>query len=235
MDETAGMMLLLATWILTALVKPPSAAALWLSLPAPNGTKCIWEDLDAGVLTLAEYAVARQNKSDVTPTVSVKVTSPSENTLHHQENITTGQFGFAASEQGTYKLCFTLDSTENTSIQTGVNIDWKIGFAAKDWEAIAKKENIEACMMRYELELVFKFINSYSSTLASLWISKGTCNSLTCVSVYGFCRGEKMKNDSEKANYRVALFSLMSVVVCILSSALQLRHLKGYFHKKRLI
>ncbi|KAG6508305.1 hypothetical protein ZIOFF_033679 [Zingiber officinale] len=226
MDETAGMMLLLATWILTALVKPPSAAALWLSLPAPNGTKCIWEDLDAGVLTLAEYAVARENKSDVTPTVSVKVTSPSENTLHHQENITTGQFGFTASEQGTYKLCFTLDSTENTSIQTGVNIDWKIGFAAKDWEAIAKKENIEACMMRYELELGVELGLRKAVVYAKLIHQR---------MLYLVGKGEKMKNDSEKANYRVALFSLMSVAVCILSSALQLRHLKGYFHKKRLI
>ncbi|XP_042396834.1 transmembrane emp24 domain-containing protein p24delta4-like [Zingiber officinale] len=223
MDETAGMMLLLATWILTALVKPPSAAALWLSLPAPNGTKCIWEDLDAGVLTLAEYAVARQNKSDVTPTVSVKVTSPSENTLHHQENITTGQFGFAASEQGTYKLCFTLDSTENTSIQTGVNIDWKIGFAAKDWEAIAKKENIELlCGFPKGVELGLRKVVVYAKLIHQRMLH-----------LVG--KGEKMKNDSEKANYRVALFSLMSVVVCILSSALQLRHLKGYFHKKRLI
>ncbi|XP_074555682.1 transmembrane emp24 domain-containing protein p24delta3-like [Curcuma longa] len=148
--------------------------------------------------------------------IRFQVTSPTENTLHHQENITTGQFGFTASEQGTYKLCFTLDDTENTSVQAGVNIDWKIGFAARDWEAIAKKENIKG------VELGLRKVVVYATLIHKRML-------------YLVGKGERMKNDSEKANYRVALFSLMSVAVCILSSALQLRHLKGYFHKKKLI
>ncbi|RRT44921.1 hypothetical protein B296_00036666, partial [Ensete ventricosum] len=44
-----------------------------------------------------------------------------------------------------------------------------------------------------------------------------------------------MRDVSERTNGRVALFSIMSLSLCIVASVLQLRHLKGYFHKKKLI
>lgn len=72
----------------------------------------------------------------------MQVTSPYGNNLHHSENATVGQFAFTTSEAGNYLACFWIDSAEKGS-GVSVNLDWKIGFATKDWDAIAKKEKIE--------------------------------------------------------------------------------------------
>ena len=71
-----------------------------------------------------------------------QVTSPYGNTVHHNENATTGQFAFTTTEAGNYLACFWIDSVEKGS-GTSLNLDWRIGIAAKDWDTIAKKEKIE--------------------------------------------------------------------------------------------
>ena len=75
----------------------------------------------------------------------MQVTSPYGNTLHHSENATVGQFAFTTAESGNYLACFWIDSAEKGS-GVSVNLDWKIGIATKDWDAIAKKEKIEVGM-----------------------------------------------------------------------------------------
>ena len=79
--------------------------------------------------------------------VFVQVTSPYGNTVHHNENATTGQFAFTTSEAGNYLACFWIDSAEKGS-GTSLNLDWKMGIAAKDWDTIAKKEKIEVWLIQ---------------------------------------------------------------------------------------
>lgn len=57
------------------------------------------------------------------------------------------QFAFTTSEAGNYLACFTVDS-DNKGLVVKLNLDWKIGIAAKDWDAIAKKEKIEVKYMK---------------------------------------------------------------------------------------
>ena len=70
------------------------------------------------------------------------MTSPYGNTLHHKENVKTGQFAFTTTEPGNYLACFWIDSADK-GVGASVNIDWKIGIAAKDWDSVARKEKIE--------------------------------------------------------------------------------------------
>lgn len=72
----------------------------------------------------------------------MQVTSPYGNTLHHQENETTGHFAFTTSEAGNYLACFWIDSSDK-GVGASVNLDWRIGIAAKDWDSVARKEKIE--------------------------------------------------------------------------------------------
>jgi p24 family protein delta-1 len=72
----------------------------------------------------------------------MQVTSPYGNTLHHNENVTVGQFAFTTTEAGNYLACFWIDN-DIKEAGVNVNIDWKIGIAAKDWDSVAKKEKIE--------------------------------------------------------------------------------------------
>ncbi|KAL2893190.1 Transmembrane emp24 domain-containing protein p24delta3 [Bienertia sinuspersici] len=50
------------------------------------------------------------------------------------------------SEIGNYVACFWVDHDQQSAT---LNLDWKIGIAAKDWDSVAKKEHIEGV----ELEL----------------------------------------------------------------------------------
>lgn len=57
------------------------------------------------------------------------------------ENVTHGQFAFTTKEAGQYLACFW--SGHQTNGDLSINLDWKTGIAAKDWESVARKEKIE--------------------------------------------------------------------------------------------
>ncbi|KAF3434883.1 hypothetical protein FNV43_RR21970 [Rhamnella rubrinervis] len=79
----------------------------------------------------------------------MQVTSPYGNNLHKRENTTHGQFAFTTLEAGNYLACFWVDGSNHGGGDVSVNLDWKTGIAAKDWESVARKEKLEGI----ELEL----------------------------------------------------------------------------------
>ena len=62
--------------------------------------------------------------------------------LHHRENTTIGNFAFITQESGNYLACFWVAHNQGDG-EVNVNLDWKIGVAAKDWDSVARKEKIE--------------------------------------------------------------------------------------------
>jgi len=58
--------------------------------------------------------------------------------------VTHGQFAFTTSEIGNYLACFWVDGNHQS---VTLNLDWKIGIGAKDWESVAKKEHIEVNLL----------------------------------------------------------------------------------------
>ncbi|KAG5580929.1 hypothetical protein H5410_051556 [Solanum commersonii] len=187
--------------------------AIWLSLP-PTGTKCVSEELHNNVVVLADYVVISDDHVHPTPTISARVTSPFGNTLHHKESITHSQFAFTTTEAGNYLACFWADNPGGGSLS--VNIDWKNGIAAKDWESVARKEKIEG--VELELRKLEGAVEAIHENL-----------------IYLKTRESEMRSVSETTNARVAWFSIMSLGVCILASVLQILYLKQYFQKKKLI
>lgn len=67
--------------------------------------------------------------------------------------MTYGQFAFTTHEAGNYLACFWVDGHNPAGGDVSVNIDWKTGIAAKDWESVARKEKIEVS------NLAFSFIS----------------------------------------------------------------------------
>ncbi|KAM7478873.1 hypothetical protein LguiA_027086 [Lonicera macranthoides] len=189
--------------------------AIWLSLPG-TGTKCVSEEIQNNVVVLADYVVISDNHVHPTPSVATKVTSPYGNTLHHRENATHGQFAFTSNEAGQYLACFWVDGHNPGGGDVSVNIDWKTGIAAKDWESVARKEKIEG--VELELRKLEGAVEAIHDNL-----------------IYLKNREAEMRTVSELTNSRVAWFSIMSLGVCIVVSAAQLWHLKRFFHKKKLI
>ncbi|XP_061337161.1 transmembrane emp24 domain-containing protein p24delta4-like [Gastrolobium bilobum] len=189
--------------------------AIWLTLPS-SGTKCVSEEIQNHVVVLADYVVISGGTDYThTSTISVKVTSPYGKNLHFRENITIGNFAFTSQESGTYLACFWVSHNHGGG-DVNVNLDWKTGIAAKDWDSVARKEQIEGV----ELELR-KLEGAVEAIHENLIYLKG--------------REAEMRTVSETTNGRVAWFSIMSLGICIAVSALQLWHLKRYFQKKKLI
>lgn len=188
--------------------------AIWLNLPA-TGTKCVSEEIQNNVVVLADYVVVSEDHSHI-PTISVKVTSPYGNNLHNRENVTYGQFAFTTHEAGNYLACFWVDGHNPGGGDVSVNIDWKTGIAAKDWESVARKEKLEG--VELELRKLEGAVEAIHENL-----------------LYLKTKEAEMREVSEKTNSRVAWYSIMSLGVCIVVSGLQVWHLKQFFQKKKLI
>lgn len=188
--------------------------AIWLNLPA-TGTKCVSEEIQNNVVVLADYVVVSDDHSHI-PTISVKVTSPYGNNLHNRENVTYGQFAFTTHEAGNYLACFWVDGHNPGGGDVSVNIDWKTGIAAKDWESVARKEKLEG--VELELRKLEGAVEAIHENL-----------------LYLKTKEAEMREVSEKTNSRVARYSIMSLGVCIVVSGVQVWHLKRFFQKKKLI
>ncbi|OIW14492.1 hypothetical protein TanjilG_12085 [Lupinus angustifolius] len=192
----------------------PQIDAIWLTIPN-SGTKCLSEEIQTHVVVLADYyVVADDTEGHHLHTISAKVTSPYGNNLHHNENVTHGQFAFTTIESGNYLACFWLEGNHQGSAT--ISLEWKTGISAKDWETVAKKERIEGV----ELELR-KLEGAVEAIHGNLLHLKN--------------REAEMREVSEATNGRVAWLSIMSLGVCISISGLQLWYLKRFFRKKKLV
>ncbi|KMZ76408.1 Transmembrane emp24 domain-containing protein p24delta3 [Zostera marina] len=188
--------------------------AIWFSMP-DSGTKCMSEEIQAHTVVVGDYQVIHNDHPDRNLTVSAKVTSPYGTNVYHQENVTSGQFAFTTTDSGSYLACFWLDGHPG-SVGASLSLDWKTGIAAKDWESLAKKENIEGIELELtKLEGVVEAIHDNLSYLKKMEAD--------------------MREVSERTNARVAWFSILSLGLCISVSVLQLWHLKYFFQKKKLI
>ncbi|KAI6689393.1 hypothetical protein NL676_026221 [Syzygium grande] len=152
-ERRAGAAVLLAAFLLLSCCSVrlvPVAEAVWLTIPS-SGTKCVSEEIQSNVVVLADYYIVDDEHAHLhTPTISSRVTSPYGNNLHHNENVTHGQFAFTTSEAGNYLACFWIGGKHQEDVGLTIGLDWKIGIAAKDWESVAKKEKLQGM----ELELM---------------------------------------------------------------------------------
>ncbi|KAF8654433.1 hypothetical protein HU200_061616 [Digitaria exilis] len=198
----------LTLWWLTG-----CAGAVWLEL-ATTATKCLSEEIQSNVVVMADYSILFE-EHPVRPYVSAKVTSPYGYVLHHAEKVTHGQFAFTTAESGIYLACFWADTLDRGMV-INLNLDWRIGIAAKDWDSVAKKEKIDGVALELvKLEAAARAINGNL--------------------LYLVLKEADMRNLSEWTQVKITWLSLMSLAVCITVSVLQVWHLKQFFRKKKLI
>ncbi|CAA3007499.1 transmembrane emp24 domain-containing p24delta3-like [Olea europaea subsp. europaea] len=85
-------------------------------MPA-SGTKSVCEEIQNKVVILADYIFISDDR--VRPNLSISI------------------------KAGNYVACFWVDSHNPGGGEISVNIDWKTGIAAKDWESVPREEKIE--------------------------------------------------------------------------------------------
>ncbi|TKW10725.1 hypothetical protein SEVIR_6G185600v4 [Setaria viridis] len=198
----------LTLWWLTG-----RAGAVWLEL-ATTAAKCLSEEIQSNIVVMADYSILFE-EHPVRPTVFVKVTSPHGDVLHHAEKVTHGQFAFTTVESGIYLACFWAETLDRGMV-INLNLDWKIGIAAKDWDTVAKKEKIDGVALELvKLEAAARSIHGNM--------------------LYLIVKEAEMRDVNEWTQDKITWLSLMSLAVCITVSVLQLWHLKQFFQKKKLI
>ena len=102
------------------------------------------------------------------------MTSPYGNNLHLKENVTHGQFAFTTHEAGSYLACFWVDGHVQGSGDVSVNIDWKTGIAAKDWDLVARKEKIEVSLLKIPSVLAHQILKTLCRLVMNLSKSKAS-------------------------------------------------------------
>ncbi|KAL9666461.1 hypothetical protein QQ045_000794 [Rhodiola kirilowii] len=181
-------------------------------------TKCIAEDIKSNSMTVGKYSVVNANEGHPLPDthkVTVRVTSAYGNSYHTAENVESGQFAFTAPENGDYMACFWAPD-HKPEVTLSVDFEWKSGMEAKDWTNVAKKGSVDA--MELELKRLFDAVTSIHEEM-----------------FYLRDREEEMHELNKSTNSQMAMFSFLSLLVCLSVAGLQFWHLKTFFEKKKLI
>ncbi|ONK65280.1 uncharacterized protein A4U43_C07F35510 [Asparagus officinalis] len=183
-----------------------------------GSTKCISEDIKMNAMAVGKYLVVNPDENHPLPDshkVSVRVTSPYGNSIHHADNVESGNFAFTSSETGDYLACMWTPDHKPPQTLT-VEFEWRTGVAAKDWPNVAKKGQID--VMELELKKMEDTVKSIHDEM-----------------FYLREREEEMQDMNRSTNSKMFWFSFMSLGVCISVAGLQLWHLKNYFERKKLL
>ncbi|KAH7438507.1 hypothetical protein KP509_04G018000 [Ceratopteris richardii] len=145
----------------------------------------------------------------------IQVTSPYGNSLHKQDRVTKGEFAFTATEAGDYTACFSIADASKES-KAMVDLEWKLGIDAKDWDSVAKREKIDG--VELELRKLEEAIGEIHNNM-----------------LYLRDREEKMREVNEVTNTRMAWFSITSLLICLAVAGAQVWYLKSFFERKKLL
>ncbi|KAK1374447.1 transmembrane emp24 domain-containing protein p24delta9-like [Heracleum sosnowskyi] len=195
-----------------------------------GSTKCISEDIKSNSMTVGNYRIVNPNEphhfhpSSAEQThqplpeshkLTVRVTATSGNSYHYADHVQNGQFSFQAVEAGDYMTCFwAVDQTPPATLT--IDFDWKSGVATKDWSNVAKKGSIDA--MEIEVKKLYETVTSIHEEM-----------------FYLREREEEMQELNKATNSKMGWLSLLSLMICLSVSGMQLWHLKSFFEKKKLI
>ncbi|CAI7834716.1 unnamed protein product [Closterium sp. NIES-54] len=102
------------------------------------------------------------------------------------------------------------------TLECNVDLEWRSGVAAKDWESIAKKEKIDG--MGLELRKLDETVRAIRDEMT-----------------YFRGRESAIRDSNERTNERVAFISITSLLICVALASIQLWFLLSYFHRKKLL
>ncbi|CAI5473322.1 unnamed protein product [Closterium sp. Yama58-4] len=157
-------------------------------------SKCLGVEVQEGTLVVASYQVVPSGESSPLTKITAKVTSPFGRQLHWQSDVEEGHFGFTAKESGQFMACFWMPHGTPGKDSLMVDLEWRSGVAAKDWESIAKKEKIDG--MGLELRKLDETVRAIRDEMT-----------------YFRGRESEIRDSNELTNERVAFISITSLLI----------------------
>ncbi|KAG1671828.1 hypothetical protein FOA52_000205 [Chlamydomonas sp. UWO 241] len=177
--------------------------------------KCVYEEINANAIVVGTYNAFHKDNPSAPMPIDVRVEDPNRQVMHHSSNNANGQFVFTTKVAGEYKACFTVQLYQQ-AIQTKIKIDWKTGVDATNWDAVAKKEHLDAVSLELrKLEESMRAVYDEMLLLQS--------------------KESKMRDLSEDTNQRVAWYSVYSLIIIAVSGLWQTWYLRRFWKRKKLL
>lgn len=174
----------------------------------PQRTRCISDDASEEELIVGKFSIVPEGDADIL----VKVYDPSNREVYSKVGSNTGKFAWTAKMEGEHKACF----TNTGSVPKIVTFFLEMGETSKDYDSVAKKENLKP--MEIELKRIEDMVQIIHEDMAHLKV-----------------REEEMRITNDATNARVMYLSVFSVLVLVSLGMLQMVYLKRFFVSKKMI
>eukprot|EP01132_Coremiostelium_polycephalum_P002721 gene2721-3378_t len=183
--------------------------------------KCFIEEHPRDTMLVGRYFLEDMNPPAVglpsQLTLTVKVFDPEKKEFLTQTMGREGRFSFTTLIGGEYQVCVSTNSSRwfGPSVKSRLYLEIDSGAGANDYEEIAKTEHLT------NIEITLRRLND-------------RVNQIRKEQSYQRNREVVFRNTSESTNSRVMWWSLLQVVVLVLSGVWQMKHLRSFFKAKKL-
>ncbi|KAG9395973.1 emp24/gp25L/p24 family/GOLD [Carpediemonas membranifera] len=187
-----------------------------------SNTFCFTEELTSHTLVIVEFTAEPDNTG--TMEVSVNVRAPNRDIIYSKYGVTNekSKFVFTAVQEGDYQFCFNNILVQPprgmimSELKRRVNINLRTGSEAIDPSDSVNQDHVN--VFEWELLRIEGSLNSIKRD-------------------FGFMkrRDAFMQIESEKTRSRIAWFSLLVVMILIVSGTAQTFMMSGYFKSKKIV
>lgn len=178
--------------------------------------RCFTEEIGAGVFTTMHYAAA----PGYAQFIDVKVTDPQNTILHTETATDKGLYEFTADHGGEYAFCFYSRMVPGVSYVDGMkrrlSVVLRIGTDNTDYEQLATSEHMKPMEV-------------------NLRVMEDTVRMVHSEYEYYKEREIQMRDTNEHMNAKVMWGTLFVMALVCAFGWWQVRHMKGFFRKKRMI
>ncbi|PSC71761.1 transmembrane emp24 domain-containing p24delta4-like [Micractinium conductrix] len=203
-----------AALLLVMAAMAPSAARAY-EFDMVFQTKCVMEEVNENEEVSGRFNAFQRDQPDQPVTIDVRFEDPAGALVFERHGSAEGEFQFQSSGEGEYKLCFTARDY-HTAQGTRIRMQWNTGAAAHDWEAVAKKENLN--VIQTELRRLESVVHTMHLELQNIRRKE-----------------ERMRDINEATNNRVAWFNVLAALVCCGFCGWQLWYLNKFFKRKKVL
>lgn len=198
----------------TALVLFGSTASAINFQLAPNTRRCFVEEIPGGT----DFKVTYACQPGYGQFTDVGVFDPSGTTILSRAAENKGTHSFHTQKGGDYTLCFSCRAANvaKTAEKTTVAFTFKVGSEGVDYTSLATKAKLKPMEVQ-------------------LRVMEDTVRSIHGEYVYYKEKEAEMRATNEHMTAKVVWMAVLVIAIFIVFSYLQLRHLKSYFRKKRMI
>ena len=172
----------------------------------PSGTTCFIENIGESVQAIVDV----NSPSDK---LILTIIDPKGKKIHTSHNQAEMRHNFAAFDGGNHQIC-----VQSLNKREEVRYRFKIetGVQATDYSNIVTKKHLRP--VELQAQKIQDMIEQLRSELTTLVISE-----------------EGLKAQNEKIKSRVVIFGIISIIVMLVSTYLQVTYLKSFFRNKKII